>query len=45
MKRYRLTVKTESAQYEYSAIQKSAVEALLDAIDLFGLCAVTVRPA
>lgn len=45
MNRYHLTVRTESEQYQYSAIQKSAIEAMLDAIDLFGLCAVTVRPA
>jgi hypothetical protein len=44
MHRYHLTVRTETAQYHYSALQRSAVEAMLDALDLFGLCAVSVRP-
>jgi exopolyphosphatase/pppGpp-phosphohydrolase len=45
MNRFNISVRTGDASYEYGALQRSAIEALLDALDLFGLCAVTVRPA
>lgn len=45
MKHFHVSVRTDDAIYEYSAIQRSAIEAHLDALDLFGPCAITVRPA
>jgi hypothetical protein len=45
MKTFTVTVRTADSRYQYTAMQHSAIDAHLDAIDRFGVCAITVRPA
>jgi len=45
MRRYSVTVRTLEERIEYSAIARCGADAASTAYDLFGVCAVTVRPA
>ncbi|HYD79140.1 MAG TPA: hypothetical protein VEC06_04975 [Paucimonas sp.] len=45
MRHFHITARTERAVYSYGADAYSSFDVLDAAIDRFGLCAVTVRPA
>jgi len=45
MRRYSVTVRTLHETIKYSAIARCGADAASSAYDLFGACAVTVRPA
>lgn len=44
MNKFSVTVKTETGPVQYSAISYASVEVVIDAIVIFGVCGVTVRP-
>ncbi|HEV2612508.1 MAG TPA: hypothetical protein VGU61_19760 [Noviherbaspirillum sp.] len=45
MKKFDVTVRTLRGCIAYTAIAKSAIEAMLDAYDQFGVCGVSVEVA
>jgi hypothetical protein len=42
MSKYLVKVKTETEHFQYATIGRSSLDIAADAIDLFGVCAVTV---
>lgn len=44
MNKYSVVVTTNSGQVHYSAISRTTVEVIVDAISIFGVCGVSVKP-
>lgn len=44
MSKYLVKVKTEFEQFQYATIGRSSIDIAAEAIDRFGVCAVTVLP-